>query len=141
MLATLGLLVAVAVPELGSGPWPFHPPFVDPHAILGYARSRCRPQWDLGIVRTPGIMAGMVVAAAALFGWRRRVWRGDVLGALCLVVIVALLVPAVLLQIGLRQSDHPWYYVNDSTWQIELAGDLIRHGHNPYGYDYSRTGL
>lgn len=141
VLGTLGLLVAVAVPELGSDPWPFHPPFIHPHAVLGFVVRAADRHWDLGFIRTPGIVAGMVVALAALIGWRRRVWRADVLGALCLVVIVALLVPAALLQIGLRQSVHPWYYVNDSTWQIELAGYLVRHGHTPYGYDYSKTGL
>jgi uncharacterized membrane protein len=31
--------------------------------------------------------------------------------------------------------------VNDSTYQIELAGDLIRHGHDPYGHDYRGSGL
>ena len=46
-----------------------------------------------------------------------------------------------LLQVGLRQATNPWYHVNDSTYQIELAGDLVRHGHSPYGHDFRGSGL
>ena len=52
-----------------------------------------------------------------------------------------LLVPATLLQVGLRDASEPWYFTNDSTYQIEIAGDLVRHGHDPYGYDYGNSGL
>jgi hypothetical protein len=45
------------------------------------------------------------------------------------------------LQTGLRQSTAPWFYTNDSTYQIELAGSLVRHGHDPYGHDYASSGL
>jgi Glycosyltransferase family 87 len=141
VLATLGLLVAVVVPELGSDPWPFDPPALHPHGVLGPLVRAADRHWDLGFVRTPGVVAGVLVAAAALVAWRRTTWRAEVLGALCVVVAAALLVPAVLLQVGLRQASAPWYFVNDSTYQIELAGDLVRHGHNPYGHDYSGGGL
>jgi hypothetical protein len=141
VLGTLGLLVAVVVPELGSDPWPFHAPSVDPHGVLGVVVRAADRHWDLGFVRTPGIVAGVVVALAAIAGWRRPTWRSDVLGGLCVVVVAALLVPAVLLQVGLRQATEPWYHVNDSTYQIELAGGLVRHGHDPYGHDYRGSGL
>lgn len=141
VLAVLGLLVAFVVPELGSDPWPFHPPSVHPHDALGPIVRAADRHWDLGFIRTPGIVAGVVVAAVAIAGWRWRTWRAEIVGALCVVAVAALLVPAVLLQVGLRQATHPWYYDNDSTFQIDLAGDLVRHGHNPYGYDYERTGL
>jgi hypothetical protein len=141
VLAVLGLLVAIVVPELGSDPWPFHPPSVNPHDVLGYVVRAADRHWDLGFVRTPGVVAGVAVAAVAIVGWRWRTWRAEILGVLCVVVVAALLVPAVLLQVGLRQATHPWYYDNDSTFQIDLAGDLVRHGHNPYGYDYEQTGL
>jgi hypothetical protein len=141
VLAVLGLLVAIVVPELGSDPWPFHPPSIKPHDVLGHIVRAADRHWDLGFIRTPGILAGVLVAAAVIVGWRWRTWRASILGGLCLVTVLALLVPAALLQVGLRQATHPWYYDNDSTFQIELAGDLVRHGHNPYGYDYERTGL
>jgi Glycosyltransferase family 87 len=141
VLATLGVLVAVVVPELGSDPWPFHPPAIKPHDVMGVIVRAADRRWDLGFVRTPGIIAGAVIAAVAVAGWRWRTWRTEIVGALCIVTVAALLVPAVLLQVGLRQATHPWYYTNDSTFQIELAGDLVRHGNNPYGYDYERTGL
>ena len=49
--------------------------------------------------------------------------------------------PATLLQVGLRDATEPWFHTNDSTYQIELAGDLILDGDNPYGHDYSDSGL
>src|SRR5207253_5545305 len=141
ILGTLGVLVAIVVPELGSDPWPFHPPTVHPHGVLGPLVRAAGRHWDLGFVRTPGIVAGFVVALVAVAAWRWRSWRAELLGALALVVAVALLVPAVLLQAGLRQATAPWYHDNDSTYQIEIAGSLIRHGHDPYGRDYTGSGL
>ena len=35
LLGVLAALVAVAVPQLGSDPWPFRPPSVHPHGLLG----------------------------------------------------------------------------------------------------------
>ena len=141
VLAVLGLLVATVVPELGSDSWPFRAPSIEPRGVLGPLVRAADRHWDLGFVRTPGVLAGVLVAAAALAGWRRAAWRGDLAGALCVALAVALLVPAVLLQVGLREASDPWYFVNDSTYQIELAGDLVRDGHDPYGFDYARTGL
>jgi hypothetical protein len=77
----------------------------------------------------------------AVAGWSVRRWRADLLAGLALLVTLALLVPAVVLQAGLRQSSEPWLNVNDSTYQIELGGDLVRHGHTPYGRNYAGTGL
>jgi Glycosyltransferase family 87 len=141
VLATLGLLVLLAVPELGSDPWPFRPPTLHPHGLLGPLVRAADRHWDLGAIRTPGIVAGMLVALVAVAGWRWRSWRANLLGGLCLIVALALLLPAVLLQVGLRQASEPWYHVNDSTYQIELAGELVADGHNPYGHDYSSSGL
>ena len=56
-------------------------------------------------------------------------------------VLCLLLLPATFLAIGLRQSTEPWFFTNDSTYQIELAGDLILDGENPYGHDYTSSGL
>src|SRR5207237_8479349 len=120
-LGTLGALVAIVVPELGSDPWPFQPPRVDPHGVLGPLVRAAGRRWVLGFGRTPGIVAGLVVALVAVAGWRWRTWRAELLGALALVVAIALLVPAVLLQAGLRQATAPWYHDNDSTYQIEIA--------------------
>ncbi len=141
MLATLGLLVAVVVPELGSDPWPFRPPSIHPHDVLGHVVRAADRHWDLGFVRTPGIVAGVVVALVAVAGWSWRSWRASILAGLCVVVVLALLVPAASLEVGLREATSPWYFDNDSTFQIELAGDLIRGGDNPYGADYSLLGL
>jgi uncharacterized membrane protein len=57
------------------------------------------------------------------------------------VVVVLVTVPATLLQVGLRDGTAPWFHTNDSTYQIELAGTLVRQGHTPYGHDYTGSGL
>ena len=141
ILGTLGALVAIVVPELGSDPWPFHPSAVHPHGLLGHAVRGAGRKWDLGFVRTPGVVAGFLLALVAATGWRLRTWRAELLAALAVIVVLALLVPALVLQVGLRQATAPWYDDNDSTYQIEIAGDLVRHGHDPYGRDYTGTGL
>ena len=99
-------------------------------------------EWDLGIIRSTAVLAGLLVALAAAadlapprlapLGRRSRSPA---------VVCAMLLVPAVLLQVGLRDASEPWYFTNDSTYQIEIAGDLVLHGHDPYGHDYGNSGL
>jgi Glycosyltransferase family 87 len=138
---TLGGLIAIVVPELGSDPWPFHPPALRPHGLLGPVVRAAGRHWDHGFIRTPGTIVALAVALAAAAVWHRRAWRAELVAALALLVVLALLVPAVVLQAGLRQASAPWYHVNDSTYQIELAGALIRHGHDPYGHDYTGSGL
>src|SRR5919201_1860585 len=140
VLATLGILVAVDVPELGSDPWPFQGA-VRPHGLFARLVRAAGRHWDLGFVRTPAIVAAVAIALASGVALRARSWRAEVLGALTAIVVLALLVPAVVLQAGLRQSSQPWLYVNDSTYQIELAGNFVRHGHTPYGRNYTGTGL
>jgi hypothetical protein len=56
-------------------------------------------------------------------------------------VAAGVVLPPVVLQVGLRESTEPWFYTNDSTYQIELAGDLVRHRQSPYGHDYRHSGL
>jgi hypothetical protein len=141
LLGVLAALVAVAVPQLGSEPWPFRPSSVHPHGLLGPVARAGHERWDLGLVRTPGMLAGLLVAAVAIAAWRLRTWPRWLGLGLCTAVAVLLLVPAVLLQVGLREATAPWFHDNDSTYQIELAGDLVLHGHNPYGHDYSHSGL
>jgi uncharacterized membrane protein len=58
-----------------------------------------------------------------------------------LAVGVLLMAPSTLLQIGLRDSTEPWFFTNDSTYQIELGGDLLLELDNPYGHDYRESGL
>ncbi len=141
VFGVLGALVAVNVPTLGSDPWPFRPPSVHAHGLLGPLVRAADGTWDLGVVRTPAVLAGVLVALVAVAGWRFQTWRRSVLIVLCLAVIALIAGPATLLQIGLRDATAPWFHVNDSTYQIELAGDLVRHGHNPYGHDYTGSGL
>ena len=58
-----------------------------------------------------------------------------------LAVGLLLTAPATLLQLGLRDSTAPWFFTNDSTYQIELGGDLLLDLDNPYGHDYRESGL
>jgi hypothetical protein len=141
LLTTLAALVLIAVPELGAGGWNFRPGRVDPSGILGPLVRAADRRFELGFIRTPGILAGLAVAAVAAAGmtWLRR--RAGLGFGLTGVVLLCLLAPAVLLQVGLRDSTAPWFYTNDSTYQIEIAGDLVLDGENPYGHDYSHSGL
>jgi hypothetical protein len=141
VLGVLGILVAVTVPELGSDPWPFRVIPTDAEGILGPLVRAADGEWDLGILRAAAILAGLIVAVAtAIVLWLRGV-SPLVLGAVCGVVVALLVVPATLLQVGLRDATHPWYHVNDSTYQIDLAGELVLDGETPYGHDYRGTGL
>ncbi len=141
LLGLLAALVIVVVPELGSQPWPFEPDRVEPRGIFGpFVRAAGR-EWDLGVPRGAALFAGLVVAGAALVTWRSgRLHRG-VSVALAAVVAGLILVPASLLSIGLRDATDPWQFTNDSTYQIEIAGDMILDGETPYGRDYDGTGL
>ena len=141
LLGTLGLLVVITVPELGSDAWPFHPAAVEPRGILGPLVRAAGEEWDLGVLRSSAVLAGVIVAAAATVTLRVGAWSRGAATALALVVVGLVLVPATLLQVGLRDATEPWYHTNDSTYQIELAGDLILDGKNPYGHDWSDSGL
>jgi hypothetical protein len=141
ILGVLGVLVAITVPELGSDPWPFRPISTDADGILGPLVRAADGEWDLGLIRAAAIVAGLVVALATAFVLSVRGVRPLVLGAVCAVVVGLLAVPATLLQVGLRDATHPWYHVNDSTYQIDLAGELVLDGDTPYGHDYRGSGL
>lgn len=141
LLATLGVLVGITMPDLGSAAWPFDPPSVRPRGILGPLVRLADREWDLGILRSTAVLAGLLVALAAAASWRFRTWPRWAAIGLTSVVCAMLLLPAVLLQVGLRDATAPWYFTNDSTYQIEIAGDLIVDGNNPYGHDYGDSGL
>ncbi len=143
VLGVLGILVAIAVPELGTGAWPFVVPSGEteargPFELLVRAADR---HFDLALIRAAALAAGLVVAlGAAVILWRRTTSRWIVIAG-CAAVIGLLILPATFLQVGLRDSSEPWYHVNDSTYQIEIAGDLILDWDNPYGHDYRDTDL
>jgi Glycosyltransferase family 87 len=141
LIGTLGAVVALGVPALGSDPWPFRPGHVHPTGIFAAAVRAAHERWDLGILRTPAVLAGVLVVALAVtvLASGRLSLRLALAGTV--VVSVLMLFPGVVLQSGLRQSTAPWFYTNDSTYQIELAGRLVRNGHDPYGHDYGSSGL
>jgi hypothetical protein len=80
-------------------------------------------------------------AAALLLLVRPRAWSKGVAVGLVLAVGLLLTAPATLLQVGLRDSTAPWFFTNDSTYQVELGGELLLELDNPYGHDYRRSGL
>jgi Glycosyltransferase family 87 len=141
LFATLGVIVAVTMPWLGSDAWPFNPPRVDPHGLLGPLVRAADREWDLGLIRSAATLAGVVIALAAALWWRASSWPRWAGVGLAALVAAMLLVPATFLQVGLRDATEPWYATNDSTYQIEIAGDLILDGDNPYGHDYDGSGL
>ena len=89
------------------------------------------------------MLAGLLVAArrgrrlGGCAPWPR--WLGR--RALLAVARAAARARPSLLQLGLRDSTAPWFFTNDSTYQIELGGDLVLTAHNPYGHDYRDSGL
>ncbi|MFN2467558.1 MAG: hypothetical protein ABR521_05435 [Gaiellaceae bacterium] len=141
VLGTLALLVAVNVPQLGSDPWLFRPGEVSPRGILGPLVRMAGERWDYGFVRTPGVIAGLGLALLAALAPRLPPWRAAAGYGAALAVVAALALPATLLQVGLRDATAPWFFTNDSTYQIELAGDLVLDGDNPYGHEYAGSGL
>ena len=141
ILGTLAVLVLVNLPELGSDPWPFEPGPFSASGPLGFVVDAVGGEWDPEALRAGAVLAGLVVALTAAFSLAGRVWSVRWLAGVAAVVVALLLLPAVFLQAGLRDSTERWFFVNDSTYQIELAGEALRAGDNPYGHDYRTSGL
>jgi hypothetical protein len=141
LLATLAALILLNVPVLGLDGWTFHTGPVHAKGLFAPLVSAASGRWDLGLLRSIAVLAGLLVLAAAAAVLARGRIRVSLAAGCAVVVVAALLLPAVALQAGLRQSTAPWFYTNDSTYQIEIAGKLLRDGTNPYGHDYSSSGL
>ncbi len=141
LLAALATLVLVATLELGASPWPFRPPTVEPTGPLAPLVGAAGGVWDPAMLRAAATVAGLLVALCAATVLVVRRWRPVVAVALTVAVALLLLLPGVLLQVGLREATAPWFHVNDSTYQIEIAGALVRGGEDPYGADYRTSGL
>ena len=141
VLAAAALLLTIDLPGLGSDGWPFATGRIHAQGALGWLVALAGGRWDVDLLRA-GVVAALTMLAVAgllvLRGWRPG---RPALTALAMLATAAVLVPPVMLQAGLRQSSAPWFYTNDSTYQIELAGGLVRNGHSPYGHDYHRSGL
>jgi len=151
VLGVLFALIAITLPELGSDPWRFHPASVDPQGPLAPLVRAAGEEWDVGIARAAAFVAALLCGAVAVVllardgrrrgaGAPRGVPRWAAI-ALVLAVGVLLTTPSTLLQLGLRDATAPWFFTNDSTYQIELGGELLLDLDNPYGHDYRRSGL
>jgi Glycosyltransferase family 87 len=136
-------LVAIALPELGSDPWRFRPPEVDPQGPLAPLVRAAGEEWDVGIARAAAFVAALACGAFAVFLMAARPAAVPRWVGIALVIGVGLLLaaPSTLLQLGLRDSTAPWFFTNDSTYQVELGGELVLDLDNPYGHDYSESGL
>ena len=140
-LGTLGGLVALSLPELGSDPWAFRPPPAHPEGPLEALARAVSGKWEPGLLRAAATLAGLLVAVAAAVALSvGRLPRSAAI-AIALAVAALLVFPGVALQASLRQATAPWFHTNDSTYQIEIAGDMVRGGHSPYGANYADTGL
>jgi hypothetical protein len=143
LVGVLLALVAITLPELGSDPWPFRPQSVDPQGPLAPLVRAAGEEWDLGIARAAAFLAALLCGAAAVFLLARRPVAVPRFTGVALVLAVGILLaaPSTLLQLGLRDSTAPWFFTNDSTYQAELGGELLLDLDNPYGHDYSESGL
>jgi hypothetical protein len=139
LLAVLGLLVLVNIARIGEDGWVFRTGKVEPHGALGSFVSLARGHWNPGLLKFSAVAAGLVLVVALVYARERWTARRALL--VTFLVTGLLTVPGVLLQAGLRDSTAPWFYTNDSTYQIEVAGDLVLDGETPYGHDYRGTGV
>ena len=141
VLAALTALLAADLPSVGADGWTFAAGHVHPQGSLAWLVELARGRWDVNLLRTTVVATMALVTLGGLLvlrGWRpgRRT-----LVVVTMAAVACVLLPPVLLQMGLRQSTAPWFYTNDSTYQIELAGSVARHGESPYGHDYRYTGM
>jgi hypothetical protein len=142
LLGALGLIVTVAGGDLGSGARLFRPDDVDPTGPLAWLVRAADLAWDPAVLRASAVVAGILVALAAIAtAGTGRGWRPWAAVGLTALVVGLMTVPGVALQAGLRQASAPWFHTNDSTYQIELGGGLVRRGDTPYGHDYRYSGL
>ena len=142
LLGTIGALVAVNVPVLGSNAWAFRPGPVHASGVFAPFVRAAHEHFDLGILRSAAVLAGVLVAALTAHLLAGRPPRLSLaVASAAVAALLPLLLPGVVLQAGLRDSTKPWFFTNDSTYQIEIAGQLVRDGANPYGHDYRTSGL
>src|SRR6478735_1343196 len=132
-LGAVFLLLAMGFSALGSDPWSFNPGTVRADGTLGWVVRLAGSRWDVGLLQA-GIVVGVVVAR----GWQPH---AATLLAIVMLSCACAVLPAVVLQVALREGTAPWFYTNDSTYQIEMAGDLANDGHTPYDHDYRSSGL
>ena len=118
VLAALATVVLLNVGTLGSDPWSFRPGIVRPHGLFAFVVRMAHERWDVGLLRSVAMLAGCGIVVLALATLTVRRWRAWVLIVASFACAVALIAPAVALQVGLRQSTHPWFFVNDSTFVI-----------------------
>jgi len=141
VVGALALVVVLNIDTLGSEPWRFRPGTVHPRGPLSVLVRAAGRHWDPSLLRTAAMLAGVGVVVLAIAIMLRGALPAWVALAAAAAVCVVLVLPGVLLQAGLRQSTAPWFFTNDSTYQIELAGTGLVHGHDPYGGDYAHSGL
>jgi Glycosyltransferase family 87 len=141
VLAALAGLVLVNVPLHGADPWDFEPGEIGSRGALGVVVDLVGNEWDPEALRSGALVGLLLVAAVASASLARRRWSPVALGALAVAVLALLVLPGVFLQAALRDSTERWFFVNDSTYQMELSGELLREGENPYGHDYRFSGL
>ena len=141
LLAALGSLATISAADAGAGARSF-PAATDPAGLLAPLVRAADMDWSPPLLRSAAVVAGLIIALAAVaLVVSDRPWPRWIPVALTALVVLLLTVPGVALQAGLRQATAPWLHTNDSTFQIELGGQVIRDGKDPYGHDYGNSGM
>jgi hypothetical protein len=141
-LAALFGVLAIVFSGIGADAWPFEPGRVRTTGALGWLVTLGQSEWNVGLLRACVVGAMVFVAFCAFVRAATHApWRRWVLAGIALVAAAAAVLPPVAMQVALREGTAPWFYTNDSTYQIELAGDLVRRGESPYGHDYGTSGM
>jgi hypothetical protein len=139
--AVLGLAILV-IPSIATDPpGEFKPGAVTASGPLAALVRATDGEWEVGIPRTAAVLVAMGLALLIGAGLLMRRWRAWIVVAAVVGAVVLLVVPAVTLQAALRDSTEQWFFTNDSNYQIELAGERLLDGENPYGASYRDTGL
>ena len=66
LVGVLFAIVAITLPELGSDPWRFRPPQVDPQGPLAPLVRAAGEEWEVGIARAACFVAALLCGTAAL---------------------------------------------------------------------------
>src|SRR6185437_13524741 len=74
LLAALGGIVLVAVPTLGAEPWQFRPGHVGPAGPFAWLVRATDGEWNVTALRAAGLLAGVIVALAAVVATVRARW-------------------------------------------------------------------
>ena len=85
VIGVLGILVAITIPELGTGAWPFQVRSggIDPRGPFGWLVNAADRDFDIALLRAAALVAGLAVALGAAVALRLRTFPSALVASLC----------------------------------------------------------